>query len=172
MQFLTSLEHTAFFAWVRQSPSLWAYPGLLFLHTVGLGLAVGASAAIDLRILGAAPRVSLAPMQRLLPVMWLGFWINAATGAVLFIADATTKLANPAFPYKMGFIALAVMNVFLIKRYVFSDPALNTGPVPLFGKILASTSLFFWIGAITAGRLMAYLGQDSGAPEFINKIGG
>jgi len=40
------------------------------------------------------------------------------------------------------------------------------------GKVLATTSLILWAGAITAGRLMAYLGQDSGAPEFINHIGG
>ena len=172
MQFLTSLEHTAFFAWVRESPSLWAYPVLLFLHTVGLALLVGTNAAIDLRILGAARGLSLAPMERLLPVMWIGFWINAITGSILFIADATTRLANPAFPYKMGFIALAIGNVFLIKRHVFRDPLIDKGPVPLAGRILASTSILFWLGAITAGRLMAYLGQDSGAPEFINKIGG
>jgi hypothetical protein len=39
-------------------------------------------------------------------------------------------------------------------------------------KVLAIVSLVLWTGAITAGRLMAYFGQDSGAPEFINKIGG
>ena len=132
----------------------------------------GANTAIDLRILGVASQVSLAPMEKFLPVMWLGFWINAVSGSVLLVADASTKLANPAFAVKMSFIALAVANIFLIRRYVFRDPALDKRPVPLVGKVLASTSLLFWTGAITAGRFMAYLGQDSGAPEFFNHIGG
>jgi hypothetical protein len=104
--------------------------------------------------------------------MWLGFWINAVSGSILLVADATTKLANPAFAVKMSCIGLAVINIFLIRRYVFRDPGLDKGPVPTIGKVLAATSLLLWTGAITAGRLMAYVGQDSGAPEFINRIGG
>lgn len=172
MEFLTSLEHTAFAAWVRESGSLWAYPGILFMHTIGLGLLVGANAAIDLRILGVAKGVSLAPMERFLPIMWLGLSINAVSGSVLLVADWSTKIANPAFAVKMGCVALAVANVFLIQRYVFRDPRLDKGPVSPIGRMLAATSLLFWTGAIAAGRLMAYLGQDSGAPEFINRIGG
>jgi len=169
---LTSLEHTAFSAWVRESGSLWAYPGILFMHTIGLGLLVGANTAIDLRILGVANRLSLAPMEKFLPVMWTGFWINAVSGSILLVADASTKLANPAFAVKMSFIGLAVANIFLIRRFVFRDPGLDKGPVRPLGRLLAVTSLLFWTGAITAGRFMAYLGQDSGAPEFINRIGG
>jgi hypothetical protein len=172
MEILASLEHSAFSVWVKESGSIFAYPGILFMHTIGLGLLVGANTAINLRILGVARRMSLAPMESFLPVMWLGFWINAVSGSILFVADATTKLANPAFAVKMGCIALAVVNIFLIRRYVFRDPGLDRGPVPAIGKVLAVTSLLLWTGAITAGRLMAYLGQDSGAPEFINHIGG
>src|SRR5262245_13285028 len=172
VEILTAIEHSPFFTWVKESGSLWAYPGIIFMHTIGLGLLVGGNAAIDLRILGVASKVSIAPMEKFLPMMWLGFWINAVSGSILFLADATTKLANPAFPVKMGFIALAVTNVFLIRKHVFRDPNLDRGPVSTAGKILAITSLVFWTGAITAGRFMAYLGQDSGAPEFINHIGG
>jgi len=32
------------------------------------------------------------------------------------------------------------------------------------------TSLIFWTGAITAGRLMAYFGPVSGAPGLKNRI--
>jgi len=171
MELLTSLEHSAFSTWVRESGSLWAYPGILFMHTIGLAFLVGTNAAIDLRLLGVARRVSLAPMEKLFPIMWLGFWINAVSGSILLAADATTKLTNPTFAVKMGFIALALINVFLIRRRVFHAVPLEPNHVPAIGKLLASTSLLFWTGAITAGRLMAYFGQDSGAPEFINRIG-
>ncbi|OFV93831.1 MAG: hypothetical protein A3G76_10775 [Acidobacteria bacterium RIFCSPLOWO2_12_FULL_65_11] len=172
MEILASLEQSAFSAWVRESGSLWAYPGILFMHTIGLGLLVGASTAIDLRILGVASRVSLAPMERFLPIMWIGFWINAVSGSILLVADASTKLTNPAFAVKMGCIALAVVDIFLIRRYVFRDPGLDRGSVSPIGKTLAAMSLLFWTAAMTAGRLMAYIGQDSGAPEFFNRIGG
>jgi hypothetical protein len=172
MAFLASLEQTAFSVWVRESGSLWAYPGILFMHTVGMGFLVGANTAIDLRILGVAPRLSLAPMEKLFPFMWLGFWINAVSGTILLAADATTKIANPAFAVKMGCIALSVVNVMLTKRYVFHDQALEANQVSMRGKTLAVTSLTLWTIAITAGRLMAYVGQDSGASEFINHIGG
>ena len=78
------------------------------------------------------------------------------------VADATTKLANPVFYVKMGFIALAVINIFMLRKRVFRDPLLDKRPVPMNGKVLALTSLTLWIGSITAGRLMAYLGPVSG----------
>src|SRR6476469_4902563 len=98
---LTFVEHSAFGTWVRESGAVWAYPGILFMHTIGLALLVGTNAAVDLRVLGAAKRLSLHPMQNLIPVMWAGFWINAVTGSILFLADATTKVHNPAFAFKM-----------------------------------------------------------------------
>jgi hypothetical protein len=172
MSILTSLEQSAFCAWVRESGSLFAYPGILFMHTLGLAMLVGPNAAIDLRILGVGPQLSLGPMKGLLRMMWVGFWINAVTGSILLVSDASTKLANPAFAVKMVLIALAVTDIFLLKRFVFGTGAPEPQRASSLGKVLAAVSLLLWTGAITAGRLMAYFGQDSGAPEFINRIGG
>jgi hypothetical protein len=162
MEFLVWLEQLSFSTWVRESNSLLAYPSFLTLHTLGLAFLVGINAAIDLRILGFAPRMPLAPMEKLFPVMVAGFWVNAVSGLVLTMADATTKLINPVFYIKMGFIALAVVNIQLLRVYVFRDPSLDKHPVLMKGRILACTSLVFWTGAITAGRLTAYLGPVSG----------
>jgi hypothetical protein len=170
MQFLLSIERTAFATWVRESSSLLAYPTILFLHTVGLGFLVGMNAAIDLRILGFADRIPLKPMERFFPVMWFGFWVNALSGTALLAADATTKLANPVFYVKLAFIALAVVVMVTIKRRVFAAPPLDAERVPAFGRGLALASLVLWTGAITAGRLMAYLGPVSGAPGVTNTI--
>jgi hypothetical protein len=106
-------------------------------------------------------------MKSLLRLMWTGFWINAVTGSILLVSDASTKLANPAFAVKMVLIALAMIDVFLIKRFVFSTAAPEPQRARSLVKMLAIVSLVLWTGAITAGRLMAYFGQDSGAPKAI-----
>ena len=107
MDFLARLEQTGVLTWIRESSSVWAFPSVLLLHTIGMTLVVGISAGIDLRILGIAPAIPLAPLERFFPVLWIGFWVNAATGTVLLAADATTKLTNPDFYVKMVFVGLA-----------------------------------------------------------------
>src|SRR2546430_3574530 len=95
--FLLRIEQSGFSTWIRESSSVFAFPSVLLLHTIGMGVVVGINAGIDLRILGIAPALPLAPMERFLPVLWVGFWVNAATGLVLLLVDATTKLTNPDF---------------------------------------------------------------------------
>jgi hypothetical protein len=158
MHFLLQIEQSSFFTWVHSSPSLWGYPAILFLHTLGMSLIVGVNAGIDLRILGFAPEVPLAPLKRLFPIMWSGFGINAATGTVLLLADATKMLANPVFYGKMAFIALALVNLRVLKTHLFGDPLVEKTPLSTHVKILAATSLILWLAAITAGRWMAYFG--------------
>lgn len=162
MDFLLRLEQTGFCTWVRESTSLFAFPGILLLHTIGMALVVGISAGIDLRILGIAPAVPMAPLEKFFPIFWIGFWINAVTGTILLAADATTKMANPDFYVKMVFVALAVINLQMLRKRIFRDPLVDKRPMTVNDKILAITSLFFWLGAITAGRLLAYVGPVSG----------
>ena len=89
------LEATALGTWMRESPSIWAYPTILTLHTVGLGIVVGASAVIDFRLLGFAPRDCAAVLSPLFRIMVWAFVLNAATGMLLFMSDATTKSTQP-----------------------------------------------------------------------------
>jgi len=156
--FTTWLQGSAVGVWTRESPSIWAYPTVLTLHTVGLGVLVGANAVIDFRLLGFAPRLpipSLAPLYRF---MWAGFVINAVTGAMLFASDATTKARQPVFYIKLTLIALALVVTAVIRKTLERGPALrevDPGPGPC--RRLAALSLVLWAGAVTAGRLMAYL---------------
>jgi hypothetical protein len=167
VNFLAYLEQTGFSIWVRESRSLFSYPGILLLHTYGMAIVVGLIAGIDLRILGFAPALPLAPMRKLLPIMWAAFWVNAVTGTILMVVDATTKLRNPDFFIKMGLILVAVVIQRLIEKRVFPGGEVGeVGPVeaPLTTnvKMLALASLVCWLGAITAGRLLAYVGPVSG----------
>src|SRR5436189_4910926 len=122
MEFLFRLVQMGFSKWVRESSSVFAFPSILLLHTIGMGVVVGINAGIDLRILGLAPALPLAPMEKFFPLLWVGFWVNAVTGVILLVADATTKMTNPDFYVKMGFIALAVINLQMIRSRIFKDP--------------------------------------------------
>ena len=162
MEFFAWLNHSAFSAWVRESGSLLGYPGFITLHSYGMGFLVGANAVIDLRVLGVARRVPLAPLEKFFPIMYAGFWINAVSGLVLFIADASKWAVHPVFLTKLVLVALGVLNIWLLRACVFGDKAnLASGIVSTKSKILAGTSLAIWAATITAGRLTAYLGTWS-----------
>ena len=159
MDFLLKIEESGFCQWVREADSLFAFPGILLLHTIGLGLVVGINSIFDLRVLGFAPSVRLRALERFFPVMWIGFWINAITGTILLAVNVTKLTRNPDFYVKLAFIALAVINVQLLRRKVFTP---DEEPPPTAARILAVTSLIFWLGAITSGRLLAYVGRSRG----------
>ena len=156
--FFVWLEATPISSWIRDSPSIWAFPAILSCHTIGMGLVAGINAALALRVLGAAPAVPLAEMKRFLPVMWFGFWLNAISGIGLLIGYPTKALTNPLFYFKLLCIAVAVWLVRAIGRQVFAGPlpAVSAAPVPARAKLLATVSLTMWGSAIVAGRLLAY----------------
>jgi len=151
--FLIWLESTSLNQWIIASPSLFAFPGILALHAIGMGFAAGLSAAIDLRILGVARRVPLMEMRRLLPMLWAGFWLNAASGILLLIGYPTKALTNPVFYLKLGLIAVAMV---LVKRTGARLTDADEGPPDAPLRRMALVSLACWAGAVTAGRLLAY----------------
>jgi hypothetical protein len=162
MDFIIQLQQSSVMAWFRESGSLWGYPAVLFLHTIGLATVAGVNGAIDLRILGIAPKIPLASLTRFFPLIWTAFGVTAASGTTLLIADAQTKLASPVFYVKMAFVALALVTLHLLKTRVFRDPLIDTQPVSFQAKMLSMASLVLWVAATTAGRLMAYIGPVAG----------
>ena len=52
MGILAWLESNPLAIWVHESPSVWAQPTVLTLHTMGMAVLVGASWVLDLRLLG------------------------------------------------------------------------------------------------------------------------
>jgi hypothetical protein len=158
MDILAWIESNALVTWVREAPTVLAYPTVLAIHTFGLIFLVGPNVAIDLRIFGFAPNVPLRPMVRFFPVMYAGFWINAVSGLILWAIAPLTFLRTPIFLIKLAAVFLGMLNLRLLKRRVFGNPAnLGPGPVLREAKILAGASIAFWGIAIYAGRTSAYL---------------
>src|SRR5688500_14785452 len=119
MDLLAALEASALSRLVVETDSIWSYPTILTLHTLGLGLLVGGSWALALRLLGIGRTIPLGPLRALFPMMWLGFWINAVTGSMLFVADATTRGTSALFMAKLSFVAIGVMTIVFIRRKVY-----------------------------------------------------
>lgn len=156
MELLQALEGSAFSTWLRESPSIWAYPTILTLHTVGLGVLVGANWMVDLRVLGFARAIPGSVLSRAFPMMWAGFWLNAATGVLLFAGDPTTKGTTAVFMGKLVLVAVGVVLMIALKRKLHGRD-IDAGTAIPGVKALAATSLVLWVAAIAAGRWMAYV---------------
>jgi len=117
-----------------------------------MGFLAGSNAAVDLRILGFAPRIPLPAMEKFYPVMWFGFVINAISGFLLMVGYPTKALTNPVFYLKLGCVAAGMVLMLWLRRNVVREPESPSSK----GRLIAVFSLLVWAGAIVAGRLLAY----------------
>ena len=150
------IEASALSTWVRESPSMLGFPAIIAAHAIGMGLLVGACAAMDLRLLGFAPRIPLSSTDALMPVIHIGFWVNAISGVALFVGDATTKGTTWVFMTKLGIIAVGVILLLALKRTVYGRGEASAIETPT-SRALAAASLALWFLAIVTGRYMAYV---------------
>jgi len=153
---LDTIENLGISTWVRESPSKLAYPTILWLHVMGMGVVAGLGAMISLRLLGVSTKTPVQPLERLYPLIWWGFWVNAVTGTALLLASASKRMVDPVFYAKMVFIFAGVALLQLTRKKVFRRLGPD-GALPENARALAWASLICWLGAITAGRLLAYI---------------
>jgi hypothetical protein len=153
--FLAFIEGSDLSMWVR-GDSMLAFPTIITLHTICMGLLAGASAAIDLRILGAARGIPLPPLRRLYPLMWFALGINAVTGALMVIGYPTKQLTNPLFYIKLSLVTVALWLVYRIGNEVLATAKPGQDALTARAKWLAAASLTAWASLIIAGRLLEY----------------
>jgi hypothetical protein len=155
LSLIANFEQNAFSVWVRESPSLLAFPFILYLHTLGLAMLAGLNVGLDFWLLarGTVPSFDLKGVYR---IMWAGFAVNLLSGLALLAAYPAKALTNWVFYVKL---ALVVVGVFVLERLkdelTVADGAASRA-VSLHGRRLATLSLFVWAGTIFAGRLLAY----------------
>lgn len=117
-------------------------------------LLLGGIGLVDLRVLGAFRSLPLRPLARaLVPIAATGVCILAASGSILFAADAEALARNTTFQLKLILIAVALANVVLF-RLLYGTVA--TDPPPLAARLLALTSLMLWTSVAICGRMIAY----------------
>jgi len=160
-ELLVSLEQSGLGSWVRDAPTIWAFPTILFLHTLGMAIVAGGSAMLSLMVLGFWPPAPMKPFARMFPWLWVAFGVNAVTGTMMLVADATNKLTSLDFYIKMALVFAGMFVLIRMRRQIFENPRLDDVPLSASAKLLAWASLACWFGAITAGRLLAYVGPGS-----------
>ena len=150
-----SLQESALGHLMRSSPAL--YPAVEILHIIGFVVLVGSILALDLRLLGLGHAIGIQPMaQLLLPLSRAGFLLAISMGFLLFSADASHVVKNPAFQTKLLLLAAALVNIVVAhagpRRHIERWPDEASGGA----KATALVSLVLWLGVICAGRLIAY----------------
>lgn len=154
MEPLQALEASTLAQALRRSAVL--YPLVNAAHVLGIGLLLGAIATLDLRLLGAfrgAPLPVLGPP--LVRVAAAGLGLALATGLLLFSVRPVEYAANPAFLAKLGFILLGLLNVLALRRRWAR--ALAGGGIGPALRLAALVSLLAWLGALLAGRWIAFV---------------
>jgi len=156
MGLLAWLESLPISVWMSTSPSVWAQPTMLTLHTMGMGVLVGASWVLDLRLLGISRHIPLSSFRWVFPAVAIALAINLTTGVLLFVQRATSWGTAIPFLVKMLLVVASVATLVPIRSLVFrSDP--ERPGLSARGRLLALASILAWTGAVTAGRLLAYL---------------
>jgi hypothetical protein len=164
------LESSSIAVWLRESPSVWALPTVLTLHTMGMAVLVGASWVLDLRVLGISRNVPLSAFRWVFPTLTIGLIVNVVTGVLLFLRGATTLGTAMPFFVKMLLVIASVATVMPMRSLVLRSAADERGGVQAdagrfdvggsalrSARVLAVVSILSWTGAVTAGRLLAYL---------------
>ena len=150
-----ALQESALGQVMRSSPFL--YPAAEILHILGFVVLVGSILALDLRLLGLGRGIAIQPMaQLLLPLSRVGFVVAISMGFLLFSADAAHVVRNPAFLAKLLLIAAALINIAIAHLGPWRRAPLWHGDASAGAKATGLASLLLWIGAVCAGRLIAY----------------
>jgi Family of unknown function (DUF6644) len=155
-----------FFHWLQDNwvgmgirQSLWLFPILYTFHIFGVVILVGATSALDLRMLGLVMRGEPVSeiAELLLPWAKAGFVAQLFTGTLLFVAQAEELWHNVAFVLKMIAVLLAGLNVLIFHltayRHVRQWPRDST---PAAAKFSAVFSLTCWFGIVAMSRLIAF----------------
>jgi hypothetical protein len=141
--------------------SVYAFPIVEGAHLIGLALSVGMILFVDLRLIGVFLRK--VPVADILHPLrfWLlaGFALTLSTGALLFVAEATKLIFLGVFWVKVALILLAGLNALWFElKWGRNASEWGTQVLPVGVKLAGWTSLTLWIGVVSCGRLIPYLG--------------
>jgi hypothetical protein len=148
--FWLTLQESAYGGFIRNS--VFFYPTANILHVLSVISFFGLVATMDLALLGPGQTPARQVIARLRPFAVALLALIAASGSVLFVAEAVAIAANPVFQLKMVLILLALANV------VGNELVLRKwGEGAGLARLTAGVSLAAWLGVAALGRLIAYV---------------
>jgi len=135
--------------------SKWETAFLMDLHFIGLALIVGTIGALDLRILGFAKQLPIAPLHKFIPWALAGLAINATTGMLVFIGMPVYYTFDAALWLKILALMLLGLNAaafYLTGAFNGVEQVKAGEDAAMSAKLVAASSLGLWLAVITLGR--------------------
>lgn len=155
LAFFEVLERSALSVSLRASE--WLYPMVNALHIVGIAMLFGSIAILDWRVLRrhASPSMSVLASV-LLPTARGGFALAVGAGLLLFVARPLDYAFNFVFQLKLGWVALALLNIALLHRSKAWGIAMEHNHASGWVRVACGISLTCWLMALSLGRLVGY----------------
>ncbi len=152
-----ALEASSFAAAIRQSN--WIYMTANVAHIASLFFFAGAIAVMDLRLSGALAATSPGHVLKMTRrVALFAFAGLAASGFVLFAAEASHVVINPVFQVKAALIVTGLLNVAYFEYFL--APKVNKlkplKPMPRDVRMAGFISVGLWLLVAICGRTIAY----------------
>jgi hypothetical protein len=145
---------------VRQS---WGWALALTFHAFGNAIVVGLIFIISMRLLGFFKTIPYTSLNRLLPVIWIGFVIQVISGTTLWVSKPARYLADGMFQFKLFFVIAAMVVTILFHQILNRETPVwqSTGLAAVKGnmRVWVGVTALLWAAVLVAGRLTAYLGQ-------------
>src|SRR3989449_2730880 len=126
----------------------WWWAFMMDLHFIGLVLLIGTIGMLNLRVLGFARQLPVAPLNKLVPWGIAGFGINVLTGLLAFIGMPTFYTHDIAFVLKIGVILLAVtaVGLFYLTNAFHDCEKLGPGQdAPRRAQLIARAAFGLWV---------------------------
>lgn len=156
MEWLAFIGETSVARALTRSPTLYMF--LNASHILSLGVLIGASLVLDLRVLGLLSRM---PLRETVATLWkvsaTGLAFAIITGLLLFSVRPVEYAGNVAFLAKIALVTLGVVNALLVHRSAGWKAVLAGGPPSPVLKATVLLSLVVWISAVIAGRWIGFL---------------
>jgi hypothetical protein len=157
-----TLQTSALADWVRLTPLV--IPWVNAVHVLGVALLFGTLAIVDLRLLGWASvgwRFNTVATS-LLKFTWIGFVLAVGSGFLLFVSNPEVFFNNVVFRIKFVLLFLAAINMAIFELITARTASRWGGEgvaPPIQARVAGLLSLIFWVGVITAGRVVGFTKQ-------------
>jgi len=154
---LTWIEQSALGETIRAA-GVWAYGVINLVHIVGIATLFGAMTILDLRLLGWRRDVPIGTIASIAtPLATTGFVVAALSGVCMLSVNGGEFIGNPFLPIKFAAIAFALLNALALSRLSAWRNKHDGEPIARTQLAMGGgASLFFWLVALCAGRMIGY----------------
>lgn len=150
---LAALEASGIATYLRSAR--WGYAAVNGAHVLGIAVLVGAILPLDLRLLGFWRGIERGVLVRVLaPTAACGLVLAVVAGVLLFSVRAGEYAALTVFQVKLALIVLGTLSA--LGAHLRYGGSLQGAPAGAL-RGTAVVSLLCWLGALTCGRLIAFV---------------